>query len=337
MTKELSNPRKARHAIFLPVRNGQPFIAQAIESVLNQTQKDFLLAVLDNRSIDGTLETVRKYSDPRIIIMEAERSLDISQNWHRVQLILESVMIQAEFVTILGHDDLLYPDFLDRIDGLISKCPEATLFQTHFDLIDQNGNILRPCKPVPDRESHKDFFLARCWGNRDSFGTGYVFRPQDFIRIGGYADFPQLLWADDLLVLKLAGLSCKVCDGHSSFAYRVHGKSASGVMTVGKFIAFAEASRRYLTEVEEHHRDLIEDDYGKISLGFAMARQMELLDLPFQSWFLGENASRTIGQIKEKAKKLMQGNTVDRLSDRSFLYRWIARIKKYFIAPRLSR
>jgi hypothetical protein len=42
-------------------------------------------------------------------------------------------------MTILGHDDVLYPDYLSVIDDLIKKHPEASLYQTHFNFIDEKG------------------------------------------------------------------------------------------------------------------------------------------------------------------------------------------------------
>lgn len=63
-------------SVLLPVYNGEPYIAECIESILNQTFTDFELLVLNDGSTDRTLEIVRQYDDPRIRIIDHE---DIGQ------------------------------------------------------------------------------------------------------------------------------------------------------------------------------------------------------------------------------------------------------------------
>ena len=53
-------------SVCIPVYNARPFIAAAIDSVLNQTLQDFELVIIDNASTDGTLDEVARYADPRV-------------------------------------------------------------------------------------------------------------------------------------------------------------------------------------------------------------------------------------------------------------------------------
>ena len=324
-------PLKAKYSIFLPVRNGQPYVAKAIESVLAQRFSDFVLIILENKSMDDTLSIVRSYDDSRIAVIEAPRPLSIYENWRRIYDLINSGAVQSEFSTTLGHDDIFYPEFLTTIDGLVSRHPDASLYQTHFNLIEKTGKIKRPCKPIPIKESHKDFFLARCWGNRDSFGTGYVFKTRDYVKVDGIADYPLLLWSDDLLVIRLTKLSYKVCAGQSVFAYRMYNRSASGTISVNKFAAQAEAAHRYLAEIERSDSDLIANDYDKVAFGYLMARQLDWLDFPFRTILLGKETAKTVEQIKIAATRLMQGNTFEGLSEAHFLDRLHSRLRKYYI------
>ena len=81
---ELTN-LKAKYSIFLPVRNGQPFIAQAIESILSQQLSDFVLIILENKSTDNTLSIIKNYNDPRITVIEAPHALEIYENWSHLR------------------------------------------------------------------------------------------------------------------------------------------------------------------------------------------------------------------------------------------------------------
>ena len=48
-------------SVVMPVYNNEPFLAEAIESILGQTYRDFELLVCDDGSRDRTLETARRY------------------------------------------------------------------------------------------------------------------------------------------------------------------------------------------------------------------------------------------------------------------------------------
>ena len=53
-------------AIVLPVRNGERYLRQAIDSVLGQTFRDFELVVVDDGSTDGSAAVATAVGDPRL-------------------------------------------------------------------------------------------------------------------------------------------------------------------------------------------------------------------------------------------------------------------------------
>ncbi len=50
-------------SIGLPVYNGEDFIAQALNSIQNQTFQDFEVIISDNASTDRTAEICKRYAD----------------------------------------------------------------------------------------------------------------------------------------------------------------------------------------------------------------------------------------------------------------------------------
>jgi glycosyltransferase involved in cell wall biosynthesis len=90
--------------ILIPVRNGENFIAQAIESVLEQTFTNWALVVRNNCSKDGTRAVVARYlSDPRIRLIEGDSDLSMAGNFNQC---LDAV--RTKYFTILCHDDYFY-------------------------------------------------------------------------------------------------------------------------------------------------------------------------------------------------------------------------------------
>ncbi len=71
-----------RVSVVMPVYNGEPYLQEAIDSVLRQTFGDLELLVIDDGSTDGSKEIVRSYSDPRLrfIALDQNRGLPFVRN-----------------------------------------------------------------------------------------------------------------------------------------------------------------------------------------------------------------------------------------------------------------
>ncbi len=251
--------REKAFSIVIPVRNGGKYISAAVESILNQTYRHFNVVVLENCSTDDTVLIITAFGDPRISIFPAPAPLSIEDNWRRI-LDLDL----SEYLTILSYDDLLYPGFLQEIADLIDAQPRASLYCAHFHLIDERGNVIRPCKPIPYKETAEDFLRARHCFKRDTFGTGYVTRSADYKKVGGLPPFPMLLYADDVAWYRLASLSSKVCSPSYLFAYRHHAQSASQLVALPSLY---KASKQYLAFLSQ-------SDYFVSPANAALARHL---------------------------------------------------------------
>ncbi|PJF35662.1 MAG: hypothetical protein CUN49_09395 [Candidatus Thermofonsia Clade 1 bacterium] len=229
-------------SIVIPTRNGERYLAAAIESVIAQRYPHWRLHILESGSTDGTRALVARYlDDPRIVLHSTptdQPALDIIGNWSRIlQLDL------SEYLTILGHDDLLSADFLAEIVALIAAEPNASLWLTHFDLIDSQGVLIRPCKAMPARLDADAYLLGLHTRRFESYATGYVMRSADYKRLGGIPPLRNLLYADLLLWYRLAKLSYLACSPRYAFSYRVHSESMSYAMQLSDWYA---ASEEYL-------------------------------------------------------------------------------------------
>jgi glycosyltransferase involved in cell wall biosynthesis len=211
-----------RFSVVLPVRNGWPYIQECVRSILAQSYPQFELIVLDNQSTDNTVPWLKGLNDPRIRLYSSSAPLSIVESWARVKDVEKQ-----EYVTLIGHDDTLDPDFLTTVKSLIDRDPEAALYQTGARLINAEGKTIRSCRSVPERETAAQYLNARFAFQRDVFGTGFVMRSADYDRLGGIPPFERLFFADDVLWLSLMRGSCKITEPSEHFSVRVHAESES--------------------------------------------------------------------------------------------------------------
>lgn len=61
-------------SVLLPVYNGQAYLKQAIDSILNQSYQDFELVIVNDGSSDGSLELISSYADKRIVLINQENT-----------------------------------------------------------------------------------------------------------------------------------------------------------------------------------------------------------------------------------------------------------------------
>lgn len=231
-----------KYSIILPVRNGGDYIKLCVDSILRQTQTEFDLQVLDNCSTDGTLEWLRSLTDPRIKIYPAEKPLSIEENWGRI-----TTLSKNEFITLIGHDDILDPHYLATMDKLILRHPDASLYQAHFRYIDSQGATIRKCKPMDERQTPEEFLAFFLAGLIDNMGTGYMMRSADYDATGGIPPYPNLLFADFELWIQLSLHSYKATAFEECFAFRLH----QSMTTTSSDLKYQYAFDRFVAYLEK--------------------------------------------------------------------------------------
>jgi len=93
-----------RVSVLLPVHNGEPYLREAVESVLNQTFPDFELVVINDGSTDRTGEILETYSDPRIRRLNNPQCLGLIKTLNRG---LREV--RGEYIARMDADDICLP------------------------------------------------------------------------------------------------------------------------------------------------------------------------------------------------------------------------------------
>lgn len=222
-----------KFSIIVPTYNSERWIQSCVNSILAQTFPDFDIIILDSGSTDGTLAWIRSLNDGRIRVYTTSERLGIKENWQRIV-----TTPRNEFMTIMGHDDILYPDYLFTINKLIEQFPDAGLYQTHFNFIDEKGQLIRACTPI-EKIIKPDQLIKSVLQNKiEIVATGFMMRSKEYDAIGGIPGYPNLLYADTELWINLIRQSYLAVAPETCFEFRFHIDNTSKSPGKIRLIAF---------------------------------------------------------------------------------------------------
>jgi glycosyltransferase involved in cell wall biosynthesis len=95
--------------VLMTVYNGEAYLRETIDSILNQTYKDFKFLILDNASTDSSREIIRSYNDPRIELAA------LPENIGQAAALNKGLdMIDTPLVARMDADDISLPHRLTR-------------------------------------------------------------------------------------------------------------------------------------------------------------------------------------------------------------------------------
>lgn len=139
-------------SVLLPSYNNKQYLADAIESVINQTEKGWELIISDDASTDGSFELAQTYTkkDKRIKVFKNETNLGNPKNRN---MLLGYAHPEARFVAILDSDDTMLPERLEMQKRFLEKHPSIGLVGSAIYIIDEHDNI-RGIRRYP--ADHKD-------------------------------------------------------------------------------------------------------------------------------------------------------------------------------------
>jgi len=154
------NASNSKISIGIPVYNGEKFIRKCIESVLQQTDRNFELIISDNASTDLTPDICKEFlnMDDRISFIRQNKNM--GQNWNYNFLLEKAV---GEYFVWVAVDTFLLPEFLekniavlesqDKVVGCISKIKiddsGIDPFETQKRVLKKIGLVYRPFNTLP--------------------------------------------------------------------------------------------------------------------------------------------------------------------------------------------
>ena len=194
------------------------FLAEAIESVLAQSYRDFELVIVNDCSPEDLEPIVRRYSDTRIHYYSNETNhgaVSVVDNWN---ICLNHCA--GDYVICMGDDDRMLPYCLDEYAKLIEKYPHLNVYHAWTRIIDESGEVTSVLEPRPERESVFALVYYRWTGRRQYIGD-FCYRTQHLRDNGGYFKLPLAWGSDDITAVRAASTNGIANTGSICFEYRI--------------------------------------------------------------------------------------------------------------------
>lgn len=142
-------------SVIIPVYKAEKYIAETVQSVLNQTYTHFELLIVDDGTPDRSIEICQQFSDPRIIIL---RQLNGGVSRARNRGIRAA---QGEYLAFLDGDDLWVPEKLEKHVTHLEASPQVGLSFSHSAFINEVGQPLGIYQTAPTRSITPSLILCR--------------------------------------------------------------------------------------------------------------------------------------------------------------------------------
>ena len=186
-------------SVLMPVRNSEMFVAQAIESILLQTCKDFELIIVDDGSTDNTLSVVKKYDDNRIRLFEYDhRGVAYQTNF-------AAMHSRGKYLTKMDADDISHANRLTEHYSFLVENPNVELVGNNIRLIDSKNKNLGIIK-FPESNADINYFLPI---KPTVFNGTMTINRKTFETLGGYKEELEVGEDHDFLIrFCSAGYNC---------------------------------------------------------------------------------------------------------------------------------
>jgi len=161
-----------RVTVVLPVYNGSKYLKETIDSVLNQTYKDFDFLIINDASTDNSEDVILSFTDPRI-------------KYHLNEMNLGSIgapvkgmnMSETEYIARIDQDDIWLPAKLEKQIQIMDADPQIGICGTSIELFGDRSGV----KIFPITNEHlKVGFLFFCCMSHPSV----VFRKSFLVETG---------------------------------------------------------------------------------------------------------------------------------------------------------
>jgi len=202
-------------SVVMPAYNAEKYLSEAVESILNQTFKDFEFIIIDDGSSDGTWEIIQEYAkkDGRIIPVKNEKNLNVSQTRNK------GIDISCgKYIVWADSDDISLPNRIEKQLDFMESNKEVGLCGSFMEFFgDSEKDSVR-------KYSDKDVILRKLIFRQNPVAQPACIMRADILKKS--SGYPNLSLSEDLYVFFKMGEISRFSNIQEVLVrYRVHPES----------------------------------------------------------------------------------------------------------------
>ena len=189
MNNQLQTRENPKITVLMSVYIGERYLREAIDSILNQTFRDFEFLIINDGSTDSTVEILKSFKDPRIKIINNNKNIGLTKSLNKGLR-----LAGGEYIARQDADDISLPRRLEIQVAFLDKNPDYALIGSSYHQIDENGGICSLIKVLIEDSDIREGLKKQNW-----FGHGCVMIRKDVLQeVGGYDEKYKLAQDYDL-------------------------------------------------------------------------------------------------------------------------------------------
>ncbi|WP_281611822.1 glycosyltransferase [Escherichia coli] len=291
--------------------NGQSYIRQQLNSILNQTYQELEIIIVDDCSSDNTLELITSFKDERITVLSNDYNMGVAKSFERA---IENA--SGDYIALCDQDDIWVAN---KLETLMVHIGNNELIYSDYSFIDHCGNKIE--KPegyinyLHGVDSSTKNFDKLVFINSFILGCSVLFKATLKTKILPIVDagFNHDKWIVNIAANSGGGyyLNKKL------FMYRIHGANASmakdikrGFLEKLKFFIFEKKRKDYydykttlyLNKLFMRYNSTNRNLHTIAKVIFCVTFLPILGRVVYISYFRGAISARYVNSIKSKLK-----------------------------------
>ena len=203
-------------SIVLPTYNGEKFIRESIESIINQTYKYWELIIVDDGSTDNTPVIIKEFEkkDSRIKVI----TNTINQNLPN-SLNIGFRQAEGEYYTWTSDDNMFKHTAIEVMVNLLNENNNIDLVSLNYDYIDENDNFVKTYVVKPQKRNIRNLVKM------NNIGACFMYKKEITEIVGTYDS--EMFCAEDYDYWFRIALNGNILyrDDLNLYSYRINSKS----------------------------------------------------------------------------------------------------------------
>ena len=155
-------------SVIIPVYNSEKYLEECLNSILNQTYENIEIIVVDDGSTDSSPDILKKYSDNVIVLSQKNSGLASALN-------LGISKMNGNWLKWFSPDDIMFPNTIEHLVDAAKHFSDNVIVYSNWQIINENGNILRNFSESNYNELSKfDFNVRLLSGQQINVNTSLI-------------------------------------------------------------------------------------------------------------------------------------------------------------------